>query len=192
MDLLEEPCKQTEIRETCLLIGNFAQMTIDTGNGRELTREKMLEMLDQADDEGMVLQPQNSQDPHFICCCCGCCCGVLASAKKLPRPAEYFDANYYAKVDPDLCIGCGDCSTRCQMDAIIDDAEVSSVDLHRCIGCGLCVTTCPSEAVQLFRKTEAKIPPKDQDQLYRKILMERYGLLGMAKIMGKKVLGLKI
>lgn len=192
MDLLEQPCQQTEIRETCLLMGNFAQMTIDTGNGRELNRDQMLEMLDQADDEGMVLQPQNSQDPHFICCCCGCCCGVLASARKLPRPAEYFDANYFARVDPDLCIGCGDCSTRCQMDAIIDDAEVSSVDLQRCIGCGLCVSTCPSGAVQLYQKTDVKIPPKDQDQLYRKILVERYGLLGTAKVMGKKLLGMKI
>ena len=78
------------------------------------------------------------------------------------------------------------------MDAIIDDAEVSSVDLRRCIGCGLCISTCPSEAVQLYQKAEAKIPPKDQDQLYRKILTERYGLLGTAKVMGKKILGMKI
>ena len=192
MDLLEQPCQQTEIRETCLLMGDFAQMTIDTGNGRELTQDQMLGLLERADEEGMVLQPQNSQDPLFICCCCGCCCGVLASAKELPRPAEYFDANYYAKVDPDLCIACGTCSTRCQMDAILDDEDVSTVDLHRCIGCGLCVSTCPSEAVQLYLKTEVKIPPKDQDRLYRKILMERYGLLGTAKVVGKKLLGMKI
>ena len=192
MDLLEEPCSQTDIRETCLLLGEFAQVTIKSGNSRELSREEMLAILERADDIGMVLQPQNTQDPHFICCCCGCCCGVLSSAKKLPRPAEYFDTNYYAEVDGELCTECETCGDRCQMDAISYVDGVATVEILRCIGCGLCVTTCPDGAIQLFEKQETKTPPKSQNALYMKIMMERFGVLGTAKIAGKKILGMKI
>jgi ferredoxin len=192
MDLQEQPCRLSDIRETCLLIGEFAQMVIGAGNGRKLSKEEMIGILERADEVGMVLQPQNTQDPSFICCCCGCCCGVLVSAKKLPRPAEYFDTNYYAEVDGELCTECGTCADRCEMDAISYVDEVATVDLLRCIGCGLCVSTCPDGAIQLYQKTETKTPPKSQDALYQKIMMERFGPLGTAKIVAKKVLGMKI
>ena len=192
MDLLEEPCRQTEIRETCLVLGDFAKSVLVAGSGRALAQEEMIELLQRADEEGMVLQPQNTQDPNFICCCCGCCCGVLATAKKLPRPAEYFDTNFFAVVDGELCTECGTCSDRCQMDAISYPDGVAAVDLLFCIGCGLCVTTCPEEAIRLHEKAETKTPPKTQDALYQKIMMERFGPLGTAKIVAKKVLGLKI
>ncbi|MFH1763742.1 MAG: 4Fe-4S binding protein, partial [Gemmatimonadota bacterium] len=192
MDLQDEPCRQTDIRETCLVMGDFARMTVSAGTGRALSKEEMIGLLRRADEVGMVLQPQNTQDPHFICCCCGCCCGVLATAKKLPRPAEYFDTNYYAEVDGELCTECGTCADRCQMEAITYVDGVSTVDLMLCIGCGLCVSTCPSEAIQLHRNTETKTPPKNQDALYQKIMLERFGVLRTAKIAGKKILGMKI
>ena len=103
-----------------LLLGDAARTMIGNGIGRELTRDDLLELVERADREGMVLQPQNTQEPHFICCCCGCCCGVLSSAKKLPRPADYFDTNYYAEVDRGLCIECGAC---------LEIAQGRSVDL---------------------------------------------------------------
>ncbi len=192
MDLQEEPCQLAEIRETCLLLGEFAQMTVNSGTAKELSREGMIGILERADEVGMVLQPQNIQDPNFICCCCGCCCGVLTTVKKLPRPAEYFDTNYCAEVDGELCTECGTCADRCQMEAITYVDGVSSVDLLLCIGCGLCVSTCPTEAIQLYEKTETKTPPKSRDALYQKIMLERFGVLGTAKIAGKKILGMKI
>ena len=192
MDLLEEPCRQTDIRETCLVMGEFAGASIRSGVARELSREEMIGLLDRADAEGMVLQPQNTQDPHFICCCCGCCCGVLATAKKLPKPAEYFDTNYFADVDPELCTECETCGDRCQMDAIHYVDGVASVDGVLCIGCGLCVTTCPGGAIQLFAKEEAKAPPRSQEELYRKITTERFGVMGTAKLAAKRALGMKI
>ena len=140
----------------------------------------------------MVLQPQNTRDPHFICCCCGCCCGVLATAKKLPRPAEYFDTNYLAEVDGDLCAECGTCGDRCQMEAITYVDGVASVDPLLCIGCGLCVTSCATEAIRLREKPETRTPPRSQNALYGKIMLERFGVLGTAKIAGKKILGMKI
>lgn len=192
MDLEGESCRQTDIRETCLLMGDFAKEVVKTGVGRELTREEMVGMLERAHDIGMVLQPQNTQDPHFMCCCCGCCCAILATAKRLPRPAEYFDANYYAEVDGGLCAECRNCHDRCEMDAISHDGGPSSIDLLRCIGCGLCVATCPEGAIQLHEKAGARKPPKTQNALYMKILLERYGPLKTAQMAAKKALGIKI
>jgi Fe-S-cluster-containing hydrogenase component 2 len=191
-DLEGEPCRQTEIRDICLLFGSFAQGAVSRGLGRELTREEMLGKLEQADDIGLVLQPQNTRDPNFICCCCGCCCAVLATARKLPRPAEVFDTNYFAAIDPELCSECRNCRDRCQMDAITDDGGPSSVDLTRCIGCGLCVSTCPGGAIQLHEMAKPMTPPGTQNALYMKILRERYGLLETAKLVARKALGMKI
>lgn len=192
MDLQGEPCRQTDIRETCLVFGDFARPMLATGQAKKVTKDEVLGFLKRADEVGMVLQPQNTQDPHFICCCCGCCCGVLSTAKKLPRPAEYFDANYYAEVDPELCSECGTCGDRCQMDAVSYTDGVAFVDVWRCIGCGLCVSTCPDEAMQLRAKDRTRTPPTSTETLYLKIMKERFGPLGMAKIAGKKMLGMKI
>jgi Pyruvate/2-oxoacid:ferredoxin oxidoreductase delta subunit len=192
MDLQEDPCKLSDVRETCLLLGEFAEHALSGGAARELSKEEMIGFLEQADEVGMVLQPQNSQKPNFICCCCGCCCGVLTSVKKLSRPAEYFDTNYYAEVDAELCVECETCGDRCEMEAISYGDDVASVDVLRCIGCGLCVSTCPEEAIQLHEKAETKTPPKDQDALYVQIMMDRFGPLGTARIAAKKMLGMKI
>jgi hypothetical protein len=66
------------------------------GAARFIGQQEMLQLLDAADREGLVLQPENTKTPLFVCCCCGCCCGVLGSAKRFPRPADYFSANFRA------------------------------------------------------------------------------------------------
>jgi ferredoxin len=192
MDLLEKPCSQTKIRETCLTFGDVAQTFVKREMARFVSQEEMLSLLEQADEEGMVVQPQNSRNPAFICCCCGCCCGVLTSAKRFPRPAEYFSTNYYVEVDPDLCQECGTCATRCQMEALQVEGTATKVDLDRCIGCGLCVSTCPSGAITLREKETETIPPKDMGDLYKRIMVERFGAWGVAKVVGKKLLGMKV
>jgi len=192
MDLLDQPCHQTDVRETCLTLGNVAQNCIEREMARPVSQEQMLALLERADEEGMVLQPQNSQDPGFICCCCGCCCGVLTTAKRFPRPAEYFTTNYFAEIDTDICIGCGTCSTRCQMDAFREDGTRTAVIKERCIGCGLCVTTCPSGALELHQKRTTSTPPKNMAELYKQIMVERFGAWGIAKVAVKKLFGMKI
>ena len=83
-DLLGEPCRQTSARRVCLTIGGAARATVASGDGQALTREETLALLDQAELDGMVLQPANAQDPLFVCFCCGCCCGMLQAAKLFP------------------------------------------------------------------------------------------------------------
>ena len=190
-DLLAAPCKVSHDREHCLTFGSAAASMVRHGHGRFISREETLAFLERADRDGLVLEPQNTQDPLFICCCCGCCCGVLTTAKKFPKPAEFFAANYYAKVRADECAGCGTCATRCQMEAITTDSGPASVMVERCIGCGLCVTTCPSGAMQLQPRPDAAAPPKDTGRLYARMYRERFGTLGLAGAVGRRMLGLK-
>ena len=191
-DLVGESCKQTKHRDNCLMIGRAARWAAGSGSGRAVSREEMLDLLDRADKEGLVLEPENTKSPMFVCCCCGCCCNVLQSAKRLPNPAEYFSSNFHAAVDADTCESCGTCEVRCQMDAISSPECKAVVDRLRCIGCGLCATTCPSGALRLEPNEEPRIPPDDTQALYLKMLQDRYGPWGMAKLGAKKMLGLKI
>jgi Fe-S-cluster-containing hydrogenase component 2 len=191
-DLVGENCKQTKVRDNCLMIGGAAKWAADSGTGREISREEMLNLLDQADKDGLVLEPENTKSPMFVCCCCGCCCGVLQSAKRLPNPAEYFSSNFYAAVAPDVCESCGTYEVRCQMDAISSLEGKAVVDRLRCIGCALCVTTCPSGALRLEPNEKPRIPPDDTKTLYMQMLQDRYGPWGMAKLGMRKMLGLKI
>lgn len=187
-DLLGEPCPHTNLRQSCLSLGPAARTMIERGVGREITRSQMLRILEVADREALVLEPQNTEDPLFICCCCGCCCAVLRSAKMLPDPASYFGARYRAAADPELCAFCRVCETRCQMEAIRYEDEIASVDPARCIGCGLCVASCATGGMHLVEREDAPRPPADTPRLYLQIFRERFGTVATVKAVGKAIL----
>jgi electron transport complex protein RnfB len=191
-DLLGESCKQTELRENCLMIGPAARWAVESGHGQAASREEILALLDRADQDGLVLQPENTKAPMFVCCCCGCCCGVLESAKRLPSPASYFSSNFYARVDAEACTSCGACETRCQMEAISSPEGKAVVDRERCIGCALCVTTCPSGAMRFEPNDKPRVPPDDTKTLYMRMFQERYGPGGMVKAGVRKMLGMQV
>jgi ferredoxin len=191
-DLLDEPCRQTKLRDNCLMIGPAARWAVESGTGQAVTRGQMLDLLDQADRDGLVLQPENTKAPMFVCCCCGCCCGVLRSAKRLPQPADFFSSNFYAVADAEACESCGVCETRCQMEAITSPEGKAVVDRSRCIGCALCLTTCPSGALRLQSVDHPKEPPDDTKALYLKLFEDRFGRWAMAKLGARKLLGMKI
>lgn len=177
-DLLGEPCKVTSRQETCMGFGDLVQIDLDEGWGRAISKEEALEVLRKNEEEGLVLQSQNAQEPGFICSCCGCCCGVLSNLKLFPRPVQFFSTNFYAEVDPELCVACETCIDRCQMDAIKLVKEKSKVIRKRCIGCGNCVAVCPEEAIQLLKKDRVEIPPENEEELFASILARKNELRG--------------
>jgi electron transport complex protein RnfB len=191
-DLVGEPCRQTDARRVCMTFKGAARRLVEEGIGQAVTRDEALALATRAEEDGMVLQPENTRDPLFMCFCCGCCCGVLTTAKELPRPAEYLQSNYRAVVDPRECSQCETCHSRCPMEALDTDEGATRVDRHRCIGCGLCVTTCPSQALSLVPREQETVPPRDQGSLYRRILVERFGLLATARMVGKALLGRRV
>jgi len=185
-------CKQTDIMETCFTLGESARYMMGKGVARELSRDEIMKLVTRAEEEGMVLQPANAKDPEFICCCCGCCCGVLTAAKKFPSPAEFVLSNFYASIDPDRCSACGECMEVCQMEALVSVNNHTEVLQNHCIGCGVCLNACASEAITLVKKEKETVPPKDKDEMYRKMIRERYGVLGSLKFLGKAVMGKQI
>jgi len=180
-DLLGESCKKTDLRESCFSFRTAAKVYIEKGLGREVSKEEALQILEKAQEDGLVLQPGNSQRPMNICTCCGCCCGVLSHQNKLEEPAQFFATNYYAKVDPDECSGCGICEERCNMDAVHVEDTIAVVNLARCIGCGACVPTCISEAIKLYKKENEITPPKNTVETYLAIMDKKAELARIEK-----------
>lgn len=175
-DLINRPCKMTDRRETHLGFGHLAQIYIDHGKGRKITKEEALEVLRQSEKEGLVLQAANSLNPHFFCSCCGCCCVSLAGLKQFTRPIDFVSTNYLAEINRDLCTGCGKCIDICQMDAIKVVKETAKINWKRCIGCGNCVSVCREKAIQLKNKEEEINPPLTMDDLYKRILDKKQQL----------------
>lgn len=169
-DMEGEPCKVTSRRELCLQFGFAAKMFIETGNGREISKEGALKILKKSQEEGLVLEPDNSQKLTFICCCCGCCCENLTKMKLLARPGQFMITNYYAIVDQEECVGCGVCIDICQMEAIKLKNNIANIRTRRCIGCGNCAAKCPSEAISLEKRERQFTPFPTMDALYDKIL----------------------
>jgi len=183
MRILGEGCDKPE--ESCLGFGSAAEDMVRTGRGRAISREEVMAILHQAEEVGQVLQPANARHPLFICTCCGCCCGVLRSLKRHPMPASMVSSAFVASLDTDTCQGCGTCTERCQMDALILDDDKAVLDLDRCIGCGLCVSTCPSDALSMVRKPEAEQPYVPKNIVETSIKMGRArGKLGVGELAG--------
>ena len=150
MRVVGRGCNKPE--ESCLGLGAAAEYAVRSGRGRRITLNETLEILEQADENGLVLQPDNAKDPLFICMCCGCCCGVLRALKRAPKPGKTVSSPFLASLETSTCNGCGICTKRCQMEAVRLNGKKAILDVDRCIGCGLCVSTCPTHSLSLVRR----------------------------------------
>ena len=168
--LLDKACDA--MPERCFTIGNSASNAVNRGYGRFITKEEAFKILDQAQEEGLVLQPGNSKQPSYICCCCSCC-DLIINIKKLERPWDLITSNFYAEVDDNSCIGCETCIERCLMEAIQIEENKAVVEKLLCLGCGNCVVSCPEDAIGLQKKEEEVIPPETSQQLFLKIMDKR-------------------
>jgi ferredoxin len=188
-----KPCTKTTREETCLAFGDMASMVLRRKHCREVTRDEVLEILRQNEEDGLVLQPANARQPEFVCSCCGCCCGMLSYQKFLPRPLDFWSSNYYAEVSAQACSQCGTCVTRCQVGAVAltGASGEAKINLSKCIGCGLCVTTCPSEAVHLIKKDRETVPPENEEALYTEVMANKKSGPEQLKILMKAALRIK-
>ncbi len=160
--------------EACFVFGVGAFYYEENGLGRSIEQDEALKLMHEGLAAGLVLQPSNSQKSINICMCCGCCCQILKNVKNMPKPATMVDSNFYAEVDGNQCVACGDCVDRCHM-AAIEIEGTARIDLDRCIGCGVCVPVCDYEALHLRQKAESlqSVPPETMAKTFMKMAQER-------------------
>lgn len=83
--------------------------------------------------------------------------GILFSGKVEERIP--FSSGLKARVNPELCTGCGECAQSCHFNAIRMKQGKAEVSELACEGCGLCQVVCPAEpnAVALQRPLSGQI-----------------------------------
>lgn len=146
--------------ENCLVFSTRPGAFDRTDDIRAISKEEALEILAEADREGLVHATANTQaEVNYICNCCTCSCGVLRGMVEYGNTDIIARSDFYAVVDPDLCSSCEDCLDRCQFNALKMVDDICTVYTALCVGCGLCVTACPTEALSLGLKSEADLSP---------------------------------
>jgi len=179
--IMGEGCDKPE--GNCLVMGVGVDIYKNAGIGKEIDKNKAKGLIKKANEAGLVLQASFSKKIANICCCCGCCCQVLRNLKRHPSPAALVASPFFAHLDQDLCIGCGDCVERCQMDALELNHDKAALEENKCIGCGLCVSTCPTNALKLKRKPgpeKPKVPEKLTSAAVKRLRVR--GKIGLGKV----------
>lgn len=152
--------------EVCMQFGMGARFIIDRKIGRQISRKEALEILNKAEEAGLVHATVNRQEIDFLCNCCGCHCMILKTALAQPKPGLSLNSGFKPRHDHDLCTSCGDCIERCPTKALAMGNEGRpELDLDRCIGCGVCAGGCAFEAVTLVERAGILPPPVDQKAL---------------------------
>ena len=154
--------------DVCMQFGPGAQYAIERLGARNLTKKEAREVLDRAEEAGLIHLSQNRQDftedidLNFICNCDRWHCGIVTRFLAQPKPGLFINSGFEPRFDSDLCTACETCVERCPPGALtMGDKDIPTVDLDRCFGCGVCATGCPSEAIAMANKPSFPEPPKD-------------------------------
>ncbi len=62
------------------------------------------------------------------------------------------------------CLGLGDCVNVCEFGAISVENGVAKVDVNLCTGCGLCSKTCPKQVISIVPLKKAAVVPCNNTQ----------------------------
>lgn len=142
--------------DVCLVIGEpFASFVLEHHplRSRAISPQEAVAILTAEHERGHVHHAffKDAMLGRFyaICNCCSCCCGAMyAHQHGTPMLAS---SGYVARVDEDLCVGCGSCAEACPFAAISMGGDFAHIDGIACMGCGVCVAHCPQEAITLVR-----------------------------------------
>ncbi len=158
--------------ERCMHFGTMGRYLVETGKARAVDKDEALRILRQANEEGLVHVCDNVEGHlRTICNCCPCCCAFFRA--KLTQGLNTVSASsYVARVDEDLCTGCGTCEERCPVGAVKVTGGIAAVDAEVCIGCGVCAPTCQGdEAIRLEVREKVSPPMSLQDFIAARMKM---------------------
>jgi ferredoxin len=143
--------------DTCIYL-SFGEYLPDLlerdGHIAKVSRQEIREVIQRAEDAGLVhelIRAGDDESFYVICNCCPCCCAGL-------RGLIEFGNNMVVKSDflsevNDNCIGCGTCLKRCHFSARTVEGGRCIVETEKCFGCGLCATGCPNRGTFLIKKS---------------------------------------
>lgn len=116
--------------------------------------EEAMTQMKEMEEAGAVHTIWTMMTPFIgaICNCShdGCLAMKTLTGIKVETMAR---AEHVARVDSELCNGCGLCEAACHFKAISSNAargmSFARIDAHNCFGCGLCRGTCSTGAISL-------------------------------------------
>jgi len=118
-EIMGEGCGHLK-EDMCIQFGHAAEYYIQSGKGREITREEAFEIVKKAEENGLMHNIPNVEGPghtHAICNCCGCGCFAVRNANMWRNP-DFIKSNYQAEVDSEKCVACGECVENCPTNAL--------------------------------------------------------------------------
>ena len=129
--LMGEGCGHLE-EDMCMYLNDNALCFSEQGYHRLVTKEEAYEILQRAEDNGLVHeinQTPGFEDATAICNCCGCSCFALR-IEELFRTPRAIRSNYIARVDKEKCVACGQCVENCQTNALKLGQKRCTTDPH--------------------------------------------------------------
>ncbi|MFC1965881.1 hypothetical protein ACFLWI_02900 [Chloroflexota bacterium] len=106
--------------EVCLHFDRLGRYTVESGLGREITRQEARKILRQCAEAGLVHGVSNwKEGADTICNCCRCCCLWFDAYYKLKHSMSLSPSNYRVRTNPDICIGCGVCAYKCSSQSLM-------------------------------------------------------------------------
>lgn len=124
----------------------------DTGGFETLTKDEALESFRAHEKEGLCHSVWTFHTPFIggICNCDRADCMAMHLTVTQAVPVM-FRAEYVARIDPDLCVGCRECMRVCQFGALGYSASTqkAQTDVRWCYGCGICRAVCKKQAIRL-------------------------------------------
>ena len=162
-------------KDVCMQFGDMAQYAVEHLGARKLNNKEAREVLDRAEEAGLIHLSQNTADNvGFVCNCDRWHCGPVTTALAQPKPGLFLNSGFEPQFDPDECNACETCIERCPPEALVmGEDDVPEVDLDRCFGCAVCATGCPDEAIVMKNKPGFPEPPKDAKALREAIKASR-------------------
>ena len=118
--------------DLCIGVGDMADYLVETGKGRYIEIDEVMEILQRAEDNGYVHQITNIDGEEKIFAICNCAVGVCNGL----RTSQLFNTPNMSR-----------------------SAYRASVDPAKCVACGRCVEFCPSGAAKLGQKLCTKDGP---------------------------------